>query len=200
MEYQVKDSLEHLISLRRTKAIRDNDRKRLKDAVKNKKYNDYNWSDSVKSEEVLGKLRVFKLDKYLAFHGLSKNGKKGDKVSRMMAHCILSKDQSAQTRVAPDSEAKFETEYHDTEDEEKTISHDDYSCDESDADDEVIVVMSGDDSETVSDVENEEQNIDDLSDEENNIVWEQACNLIENKTRSGRIARPRRYDDIWTYL
>ena len=103
------------------------------------------------------------------------------KVSRMMAQCILTKDQSAQTRVAPNSEAKFETEYHDKEDEEKTISDDDYSCDESDADDEVIVMMSGDDSETVSDVENEEQNIDDLSDEENNIVWEQACNLIENR-------------------
>ena len=34
--------------------------------------------------------------------------------------------------------------------------------------------MSGDDSETISDVEDEEQNSDDLSDEENNIVWEQA--------------------------
>ena len=148
----------------------------------------------------MGKLHVFELEKYLAFHGLSKNGKKGDKVSRMMAHCILTKDQSAQTRVAPDSEAKFETEYHDTEDEEKTISDDDYSCDEGNTDDEVIVVMSGDDSETVSDVENEEQNIDDLSDEENNIVWEQACNLIENRTRSRRIVRSRRYNDIWTYL
>ena len=100
----------------------------------------------------MGKLRVFELEKYLAFH------------------------------------------------EEKTISDDDYSCDESDADDEVIVVMSGDDSETISDVENEEQNIDDLSDKENNIVWEQACNLIENRTRSGRIVRSRRYNDIWTYL
>ena len=139
----------------------------------------------------MGKLLVFELEKYLAFHGLSKNGKKGDKVSRMMAHCILTKDQSAQTRVAPNSEAKFETGYHDTEDEEKTI------CD---ADDEVIVVMSGDDSETVSGVENEEQNIDDLSDEENNIVWEQACNIIENRTRSGGIVRSRRYNDIWTYL
>ena len=60
--------------------------------------------------------------------------------------------------------------------------------------------MSGDDSETVSDVEDEEQNIEDLSDEENNIVREQACNLIENRTRSGRIVRPRRYHDTWTYL
>ena len=82
----------------------------------------------------------------------------------------------------------------------KTISDDDDSCDESDADDEVIAVMSGDDSETVSDAENEEQNIDDLSDEENNIVWEQACNLIENRTRSGRFVRSRRYNDTWTYL
>ena len=111
MEHLVKDSLEHLISLRRTKAIRNND-KEVEGAIKNKKYNDYNWSDLVKSEEVLGKLRVFELEKYLAFHGLSKNGKKGDEVSRMMAHCILTKDQSAQTRVAPNSEAKFETEYH----------------------------------------------------------------------------------------
>ena len=55
-------------------------------------------------------------------------------------------DQFVQTRVAPNSEAKFETEYHDTEDEEKTISDDDDSCDESDADDEVFAVMSGDDS------------------------------------------------------
>ena len=62
MAHLVKDSLEHLISLRRTKAIRNNDRKRLKDAVKNKKYNDYNWSDLVTSEEVLGKLRVFELE------------------------------------------------------------------------------------------------------------------------------------------
>ena len=108
-----------MINLRRTKAIRDNDRKRLKEAIKNKKYNDYNSNDLVKSEEVLRKLRVFELYKYLAFHGLSKNGKKGDKVSRIMAHWILTKDQFAQTRVAPNSEAKFETEYHDTEDEEK---------------------------------------------------------------------------------
>ena len=60
--------------------------------------------------------------------------------------------------------------------------------------------MSGDDSETVSDFEDEEQNIDNLSDEENNIVWEQACNLIENRTTSGRIVRSRTYNDTWTYL
>ena len=96
----------------------------LKEAIKNKKYNDYNRNDLVKSEEVLGKLHVFELDKYLAFHGLSKNGKKGDKVSRMMAYLILTKDQFAQTRVAPNNEAKFETEYYDTEDEEKAISDD----------------------------------------------------------------------------
>ena len=53
----------------------------------------------------------------------------------MMAHWILTKDQFAQTRVAPNSEARFETDDHDTEDEEKTISNDDDSCDESDADD-----------------------------------------------------------------
>ena len=75
-----------------------------------------------------------------------------------MAHWILTKDQFARTRVAPNSEANFETEYHDTEDEEKTISDDDGSCDESNADDEVIAVMSGDDSETINDVEDEEQN------------------------------------------
>ena len=97
-------------------------------------------------------------------------------------------------------EAKFETEYHDAEDQEKTISDDDDSCNESDADDEVIAVMGGDHSETVNDVEDEEQNIDDLSDEENNIVWEQACNLIENRTRSRRIVRSRRYNDTLTYL
>ena len=50
-----------------------------------------------------------------------------------MAHWILTKDQFAQKRAAPNSEAKFETEYHDTidyddtEDEEKTISDDDDS-------------------------------------------------------------------------
>ena len=54
-----------------------------------------------------------------------------------MAHWILTKDQFAQTSVAPSSEAKFETEYHDTEDEEKTILNDDDSWDESDADDEL---------------------------------------------------------------
>ena len=144
-----------MINLRRTKAIREDDRKRLKEAINNKKYNGYNWDNLVKSEEVLGKLLVFELEKYLAFHGLSKNGKKGDKVSRMMAHWILTKDQFAQTRVAPNSEAMFETEYYDTEDEEKTISDDDDSCNESDGDDEVIAVMSGDDIETVRDVEDE---------------------------------------------
>ena len=77
-----------------------------------------NWSDLVKSEEVLGKLHVSELDRYLAFHGLSENGKKGDKVSRIMAHWIFTKDEFAQTRVAPKSEAKMETEYHDMEDEE----------------------------------------------------------------------------------
>ena len=111
-----------------------------------------------------------------------------------MAHWILPKDQFAQTRVAPNSEAKFETEHHDTEDEEKTISDNDDSCDESDADDEVLAVMCGDDSETVSDAEDEEQNIDDLSDEENNILWEQACDLIENRPRSRRNVRSTRYN------
>ena len=77
-----------------------------------------------------------------------------------MEHWIVTKDQFAQIRVAPISETKFETEYYDTEDEEKTISDDDDSCDESDADDEVIAVMNGDDSETVSDVADKEQNID----------------------------------------
>ena len=79
-----------------------------------------------------------------------------------MEHWIVTKDQFAQIRVAPINETKFETEYYDTEDEEKTISDDDDdSCDESDADDEVIAMMSGDDSETVSDVGDKEQNIDD---------------------------------------
>ena len=85
-------------------------------------------------------------------------------------------------------------------DEEKAISGDDDSCDESDTDDEAIAVMSGDDSETVNDFEDEEQNIDDLSDEEISIVWEQACNLIENRTRSRRIVRSRRHNETLTYL
>ena len=98
-ENLVKDSLEHLINLRRTKAIRDNHRKRLKEGIKNKKYNDYNWNDLVNSEEDLGKLRVYELDKYLALYGLSEHDKKGDKVSRITAHWILTKDQFAQRRV-----------------------------------------------------------------------------------------------------
>ena len=53
----------------------------------------------MKSEEILEKLRVFELDKYLAFHGLYKNGKKGDKVSRIVAHWILTKDQVSQARL-----------------------------------------------------------------------------------------------------
>ena len=89
------------------------------------------------------------------------------------------------------------------EDEEKTISDDD-SCDESDSDDDIIAMMSGDDGETVSDVEDKEQNIDDLNDEENSIVWEQACNYIENRTtRSGRVFRSRKYTPptkIWKLL
>ena len=60
--------------------------------------------------------------------------------------------------------------------------------------------MSDDDSERVSDFEDEVQNIDNLSDEENNIVWDQAYNLTENRTRSGRIVRSRTYNDTWTYL
>ena len=62
------------------------------------------------------------------------------------------------------------------EDEEETS--DDDSCDESDTDDEEIPVMSGDNGETVSDLEGEEQNIDDLNDEENNIVCKQACAIL----------------------
>ena len=96
----------------------------MKETIKNKKYNDYNWNDLVKSEEVFGKLLVFELDKCLVFHGLSKSGKKCDKISKM-AHWILAKDQVAQTRVTPNNEAKFDTEWHDMEDEEKTISDDD---------------------------------------------------------------------------
>ena len=60
--------------------------------------------------------------------------------------------------------------------------------------------MSGDDSVTANDFEDGEQNINDLSDEENNIMWEQAFNLIENRTRSKRIVRSRRYNDTLTYL
>ena len=82
----------------------------------------------------------------------------------------------------------------------KTISDDDDSYDESNADNEVTAMMSGDDSEIINDVEDAEQNTDDLSDGENNTVWEQACNLIENRTRSRRIVRSRRYNDTWTYL
>ena len=187
--------------MRRTKAIRDNDRKRLKEAIKNKKYKDYNWNDLGKSEEVLGKLGVFELYKYLAFHGLSKNGNKGDKVSRIMTHWILTKDQFAQKQellqtVRPSLKQNTMIRRM----KRKTISDDDDSCDESNADDEVIAVMSGDDSETINAVEDEGQNTDDLSNEENNIVGEQACNLIENRTRSRRIVILRRYNDIWTYL
>ena len=65
-----------------------------------------------------------------------------------MAHRILTNDQFAQTRVnllqTVRPSLKQNTIY--MEDEEKTISDDDDSCDESNADDEVIAVMSGDDS------------------------------------------------------
>ena len=78
--------LEHLLHLKGVSEIRKRDREVQKEVQKDKKYSDYNWDKLATSANSLLKLKVSELDKYLEYHKLSKNGKKGDKALQILAH------------------------------------------------------------------------------------------------------------------
>ena len=78
--------LEHLLYLKRVSEIRKRDREVQKEVQKGKKYSDYNWDKLATSVNSLLKLKVSELDKFLEYHKLSKNGRKGDKTLQILAH------------------------------------------------------------------------------------------------------------------
>ena len=60
----IREYLQHLLNLRRSKERRENERQRVKANAFEKQYKYYNWSLLTTSKERMNKLRVFGLDKY----------------------------------------------------------------------------------------------------------------------------------------
>jgi hypothetical protein len=90
-EKHVKSCIVHLENLKQTSQIRSTDRDKQKADKEISTYDTYDWF-SLTLAGTLPKLRVCELDKYLAHHGLSKKGKKGDKIKGIMADCLRKSD------------------------------------------------------------------------------------------------------------
>ena len=58
----IREYLQHLLNLRRSKEIRENERQRVKANATEKQYKYHNWSLLITSKEKMNKLRVFELD------------------------------------------------------------------------------------------------------------------------------------------
>ena len=76
----IKEYLQHIINLKRSKEIRENERSINKMKLIEKHYKDYDWTLLTSLKERMNKLRVFELDKYLNYYHLSKEGKKVTKL------------------------------------------------------------------------------------------------------------------------
>ena len=84
-EKYVKSYLDHLTSLENLKKIRDRQRQNDRRERQQKDVSSYNWKSLVEDGK-LASLTVPELDKYLEHYQLPKNGRKNDKMRRIIAH------------------------------------------------------------------------------------------------------------------
>ena len=75
----VRQYLQHLNNMERIRLIKMNERQKLKEAKKRKKYTDYNWKELVETDHI-SDLTVPELNKYLTKHNLQLKGKKNVKL------------------------------------------------------------------------------------------------------------------------
>ena len=85
-ENYVREYVNHLLTLQRSSAIRQNQRTNDKLARQAKQYDDYDWNGLATSYEKLNQLYTDELVKYLRHHNLLLMGKKKGEIIRIMAH------------------------------------------------------------------------------------------------------------------
>ena len=90
-EKLVREHLNHLQNMKHITEIRTRERKKDKDQMNIKTYDDYKWNELVE-KGTIGKLLVQELNKYLTHHNLSMIGKKKDKIRRIIAHVYRCRD------------------------------------------------------------------------------------------------------------
>ena len=155
-EILVKKYLEHLQELKTMDEIRSRSRKEEREKRKEKTYNQYDWL-KLAMDGSLKSLKVAELNKYLESNGLTKTGKKEDKIKAITCHVIRAahtNDISGQKKIE-----KYLEELADE-------SNSDVSQSDSSDNDEVIAMLS-----------------DDSTEEENEFDDFQAYTV----TRSGRV-------------
>ena len=112
-EKHVRSQLVHFEHLKLKDSKRKDKRRREKDSMLAKTYDDYKWKDLAESHQ-LKNLRVSELDKYLDKHKLNKRSKKAVKVKTILCHLL-------RTDVL-NIESDHEEEYDSEEDDEITDS------------------------------------------------------------------------------
>ena len=131
-EEYVKEYLNHILCLSRVEEIRKKQRSRDKKAQQEKSYDQYNWKELASSKEMLSKLKVSELEKYLKKHQLSVFGLKEDKITRILAHVHMAEEDSSDSvkHGFTDSEEEDDIDY-DTEEDEVVsfVGTDDEFCD-----------------------------------------------------------------------
>ena len=131
-EEYVKEYLNNILCLSRVEEIRKKQRSRDKKAQQEKSYDQYNWKELASSKEMLSKLKVNELEKYLKKHQLSVFGLKKDKITRIMAHVHMAEEDSTDTVEYgfTDSEEEDDIDYNTEEDEVVAfVGTDDEFCD-----------------------------------------------------------------------
>jgi len=134
-----------------------NEDKRARQA---KQYNDYDWDSIAISYDLLNKLYVDELMKYLRYHDLSTIGNKKDKVMRIMAHY----QEINNIEPSTDEQTENNETAYNVNDSEDEID------DDSDTDDEVLTLVE--------------------SNSECSDSYEVDVTVSGVSTRSGRLSRP----------
>ena len=99
----VKGYLQHLTNLERMKNIRTNDRLKKQQQRRQKGFYEYDWDTLCRTGEIQH-LLLHEIEKYLNHFKLSIQGKKADKVRRVMAHVCNRKGEQIDAFVLSQSE------------------------------------------------------------------------------------------------
>ena len=142
MEY-VRDSIQHLTNLKFAREIRAKKRATDRDLRKERTVHDYDWIDLVMNGKLKG-LTVDELNKYLNEHGLSKQGKKADKIAAITTDVLRKTHDDVISRAVMSGNEQDASD----------------SEDDSDNDEDLVLEEFGD-SETSSDEDPEDQDDDD---------------------------------------
>ena len=103
----MKDYLQHLTTLERTKSMRSKDREK-EQKRKQKSVNEYDWDTLCRTGKVK-KLNVDELEKYLRQCNLSLEEKKNDKVRRVIAHVCSKSGETLDSFAIPQNQLSSES-------------------------------------------------------------------------------------------